>query len=72
MNILMTAYRFFPDIGGTEMVTELLAEEFCLAGHRTVVVTQTLGEPVPLARFELIRRPSALLAGSSGENGCTS
>lgn len=59
MNILMTAHRFFPDIGGTETVTELLAEEFCLAGHRTVVVTQTLGEPVALAGYELIRRPSA-------------
>jgi glycogen synthase len=59
MNILMTAHRFFPDIGGTETITELLAEEFCLAGHRTVVVTQTLGKPLPYAGFELIRRPGA-------------
>jgi glycogen(starch) synthase len=43
VNILLTSYRFFPDIGGTETVAELLAEEFSKAGHTTVVVTQTLG-----------------------------
>jgi glycogen(starch) synthase len=43
VNILLTSHRFSPDIGGTEMVTELLAEEFSKAGHTTVVVTQTTG-----------------------------
>jgi glycogen synthase len=58
MNILITSHRFFPDIGGTETVTELLAEEFCKAGHRTVVVTQTRGETMALPGYELVRRPT--------------
>jgi glycogen synthase len=58
MNILITAHRFFPDIGGTETVTELLAEEFCKAGHRTLVVTQTRGEFMALPCYEVVRRPS--------------
>jgi glycogen synthase len=44
VNILLTSHRFSPDIGGTETVTELLAEEFSKAGHTTVVVTQTTGK----------------------------
>jgi glycosyltransferase involved in cell wall biosynthesis len=59
MNILITSHRFFPDIGGTETVTEILAEEFCKAGHRTVVVTQTPGETVAGTAYEVIRRPTA-------------
>ena len=57
MNILITSHRFFPEIGGTETVTELLAEEFGKAGHRTVVVTQTRGETMPSNGYELVRRP---------------
>jgi glycogen synthase len=41
VNILLTSHRFFPEIGGTEIVAELLAEEFSQAGHQTIVVTQT-------------------------------
>ena len=41
MNILLTSHRFFPEIGGTETVTELLAEAFSQAGHKLIIVTQT-------------------------------
>jgi glycogen synthase len=58
MNILLTAHRFFPDIGGTETATELMAEEFSKAGHKTVVVTQTIGEAMTLPGYELVRRPN--------------
>ena len=58
MNILVTAHRFFPDIGGTETATESMAQEFSKAGHNVVVVTRTLGEPMALAAYELVRRPS--------------
>jgi len=64
MNILLTSHRFFPDIGGTETVAELLAEEFSKAGHTTVVVTQTLG-----ARREAVSKESTLpleIGGSAG------
>jgi glycogen(starch) synthase len=58
LNILITAHRFFPDIGGTETATELLAEEFSKAGHRAAVVTQTIGETAALPGYEVVRRPS--------------
>jgi glycogen synthase len=59
-NILITSHRFFPDIGGTETATELLAEEFGKVGHRTIVVTQTSGETMDGNGYKIIRRPSAV------------
>jgi glycogen synthase len=41
VNILLTSHRFFPEIGGTETVTELLAEAFYQAGHKPIIVTRT-------------------------------
>jgi glycogen(starch) synthase len=58
MNILLTAHRFFPDVGGTETAAESMAQEFSKAGHKVVVITQTPGEPLPMALYELVRRPS--------------
>jgi glycogen synthase len=58
MNILLAAHRFFPDIGGTETAVESMAQEFSKASHRVVVVTWTRGEPIPLAEYEIVRRPS--------------
>jgi glycosyltransferase involved in cell wall biosynthesis len=68
VNILLTSHRFFPDIGGTETVTELLAEEFSKAGHKTVVVTQTLGARREAA-YEDVPKESTLpleIGGSAG------
>jgi glycogen(starch) synthase len=61
VNILLTSHRFFPDVGGTETVTELLAEEFSKAGHKTVVVTQAIGGArLPSGRipYQIVRRPN--------------
>jgi glycogen synthase len=58
MNILLTTHRFYPDVGGTETQAELMAEEFAKAGHKTVVVTQTIGPAVPSLGYELVRRPN--------------
>jgi glycogen(starch) synthase len=58
MNILMTVHGFFPDIGGAETAAESMAQEFAKAGHKVVVVTQTPGEPMPAAGYELVRRPT--------------
>jgi glycogen(starch) synthase len=81
VNILLTSHRFSPDIGGTEMVTELLAEEFSKAGHTTVVVTQTTGRarlptthlaaagsrPLPgVGTFSKLGRAVACEGGGSG------
>jgi glycogen(starch) synthase len=57
MNILLTVHRFFPDVGGTETAAESMAQEFSKAGHKVVVITQTPGEPLPMALYELVRRP---------------
>jgi glycogen(starch) synthase len=45
VKILLTSHRFFPHIGGIEMVSELLAEEFTKAGHEIIVVTPTIALP---------------------------
>jgi glycogen synthase len=58
MNILLTAHRFFPDVGGTETAVESMAHEFSKAGHKVVVITQTPGERLPMALYKLVRRPS--------------
>jgi glycogen synthase len=58
MNILLAAHRFYPDIGGTETAAESMAQEFSKAGHHVVVITQTPGEPMPLANYVLVRRPN--------------
>jgi glycosyltransferase involved in cell wall biosynthesis len=57
MNILLTAHRFFPDVGGTETQAELMAEEFSKAGHQTIVVTHTVGDAITSRGYELVRRP---------------
>lgn len=59
MNILLTAHRFYPDVGGTETAAQSMAQEFSKAGHEVVVVTQSPGEPIPLATYQLVRQPSA-------------
>lgn len=59
MNILLTAHVFYPDVGGTETAAQSMAEEFSKAGHKVVVVTQSPGEPIPAAPYQLVRRPSA-------------
>lgn len=60
MNILLTAHRFYPDVGGTETAAQSMAQEFSKAGHKVVVVTQSPGEPIPGVAYELVRRPHAL------------
>jgi glycogen synthase len=59
MNILLTAHRFSPDVGGTKTAAESMAQELSKAGHKVVVITQTPGEPLPMALYQLVRRPNA-------------
>lgn len=61
MNILLTSNRFFPDIGGIETISDLLARYFVSAGHSVRVVTQTPSGDVQgqeASAFPVIRRPS--------------
>ena len=58
MKILFSSYLFHPSVGGTELVSKILAEEFASAGHEVHVITQTPGEEIVGANYRLTRRPS--------------
>jgi len=59
MRILLSSHAFYPNIGGIETVSMLLAREFVSAGHDVVVVTQTpAGENDVTLPFKVVRRPS--------------
>lgn len=57
MRILLNSHRFYPDIGGIESVSMLLAQSFAKSGHDVVLVTQSLGSNDPAWPFQVIRRP---------------
>jgi glycosyltransferase involved in cell wall biosynthesis len=60
MKILFSSHAFYPSIGGLESVGLLLAQEFAMAGHEVVVVTQTPSvENAPDFPFSVVRRPDA-------------
>ncbi len=59
MNILLTSHRFYPDIGGIESITDILARYFSSAGHSVCLITQSQGDwsrdqQLP---FRILRRP---------------
>jgi glycosyltransferase involved in cell wall biosynthesis len=58
LKILFSSYLFEPSIGGLETVSKLLVEEFAAAGHEVHVVTESPGERIPGASYQLTRRPS--------------
>ena len=63
MNILFTSNRFFPDIGGIESVSSLLASYFVEAGHSLRLITQSVGDPAvdrQRFNFSIVRQPSFL------------
>jgi glycogen(starch) synthase len=56
MKILMSSHRFFPDIGGTEVHSSMLAHEFINQGHELKLITQTAAGSEPdQFPFDLIR-----------------
>ena len=60
MNILITSHRFYPDIGGIETITEILAHHFTAAGHLVRVITKSSGDTISDEQFPfaVLRRPS--------------
>ena len=58
MKLLLSSHFFFPQVGGTETVGRILAEEFAAAGHEVKVVTQTLEPGSQQFPFEILRRPT--------------
>jgi glycosyltransferase involved in cell wall biosynthesis len=61
MKILFSSHTFFPNIGGLESVSLLLAREFTRAGDQVKLITQTpVGPSEPSFPFEVIRQPSVV------------
>ncbi|MDS3859244.1 glycosyltransferase family 4 protein [Thermosynechococcaceae cyanobacterium BACA0444] len=61
MKILLVSYTFFPNIGGIEAISELLATNFVALGHEVIVVTHALDSGVNCSKkfdFQVIRRPN--------------
>jgi len=60
MRILLSSYAFPPSVGGIEVVSALLANEFTRCGHEVRVVTATpAGSEGDRYGYEVIRRPGA-------------
>ena len=58
MKILIISHKFNPDIGGIETVSEILANEFILAGHQVRVITWSEDVTCIKFSFQIIRNPS--------------
>ncbi len=68
MKILIMSYHFYPSIGGTELIAELLAKYFVSCAHSVRIVTQTeLGVDKSDSNhgFTVLRKPSPLALISS-------
>ena len=59
MKILLSSHAFYPNLGGLESVSEVLADEWVRRGHEVRVVTQTPGADKPEWGFEVVRQPCA-------------
>jgi glycosyltransferase involved in cell wall biosynthesis len=58
LNILFTSHKFFPDVGGIEVNSEILAGYFHSCGHSVRVVTQTAEISERQFDYLVFRRPS--------------
>lgn len=59
MKILFSSHAFYPNLGGLETVSRLLATDFARAGEDVVLITQSLGDGTDHEfPFKIIRRPS--------------
>jgi glycosyltransferase involved in cell wall biosynthesis len=58
---LLTSNRFYPDIGGIERISEILARDFVSKGHAVILITQSQGDWPSDQKFpfRILRRPGA-------------
>jgi len=59
VKILLSSYAFYPNIGGIESASELLATAFVELGHEVRVITQTPGSDRAGWPFKVLRKPGA-------------
>jgi len=60
MKILISSYRFYPDVGGIETSSEVLANEFVKKGHSVKIVTATGAKGDRKFPFDVIRKPGTI------------
>jgi glycosyltransferase involved in cell wall biosynthesis len=59
MRVLFITYRFYPYIGGIEVNSEILSNEFVKCGHDVKVITTTSDSDIEISRsFNVIRNSS--------------
>lgn len=58
MRILIYSPLFYPSVGGTETVMQILAEQFTEFGHEVRVISQTPATDPDPFRFTIIRQPN--------------
>jgi glycosyltransferase involved in cell wall biosynthesis len=61
LKILFLSHKFFPDIGGIEANSEILANEFVKAGHQVRLMTWSEDTTRKQFPFEIIRNPGKRL-----------
>lgn len=60
LKILFLSHKFYPDVGGIEVNSEILAGQFCLAGHTVKLVTWSSDETNKPFPFDITRKPGWL------------
>lgn len=58
MKILFSSYTFFPNVGGIESVSAILADAFVEAGHTVELITDTPGDGPGDVPYPITRQPS--------------
>lgn len=57
MRVVLVSYRFAPDIGGIETMSEVLARGLSALGHHVTVVTSTQEGPAQQHGYTVVRAP---------------
>ena len=58
MKITLASHHFFPEVGGIETMSELLARRFVAQGHEVTLVTQTPYDGKDDYPFRIVRAPN--------------
>lgn len=58
LRILFLSHKFFPDVGGIEVNSEILANAFHNAGHAVHLITWSKGDAGKQFPFQVMRNPS--------------
>lgn len=60
LKILFLSHRFYPDIGGIETLSEILASNLYKAGHEVHLITWSIDSTPKIFPFDIIRKPGKL------------